>query len=143
MIPLLLSLIIRFSRDFLVFSALEQRQHSFSCRVKGQKFFERDTVTPLSTHQHHGFKLQKDCNDLWDSQTHFYGSKVCLSFVRVSLNNNQSCMFIYYLIIYLFHLSFLCYHTMCPPFLRIQLFHFPGPFILDVLLCFLFFPSGL
>lgn len=56
-------------------------------------------------------------------------------------------MFIYYLIIYLFHLSYL-YHTsrMCPPFFRIQLFHFLGPFILGfVLLCspILFCPSFL
>lgn len=39
-------------------------------------------------------------------------SKLCLRYVRVSLNNNCCCMFIYYLIIYLFHFSY--FHTMCP-----------------------------
>lgn len=47
----------------------------------------------------------------WALQVH----KLCPRFIgRVSLNNDQSCMFIYYLIIYLFHL--LCHHTMCPSF---------------------------
>lgn len=59
-------------------------------------------------HNSHRFKLKRDCIDFWDSWTRAFG------FVYVSLNNNQSCRFIYYLIIYLFHLSF--FFHMCPLF---------------------------
>lgn len=85
----------------------------FSCGVKGQKFFERDTLISLSNHMASNSK--RTVMTCWIPRpTNFNGSKVCRRFVWVSLNNNQSCMFIYFFIIYLFHLSYLCYHTMCP-----------------------------
>lgn len=75
----------------------------YPCGVKGQRFFERGTGRPFIWLQ----CLKK--------QAHLYEFKPHLASARAPLNTNMSCVIIYYLIIYLFLLSYFINLTGCCP----------------------------
>lgn len=112
--------------------------------LQGQKVFETDVVAPLNQHSNSSTSVQSlmICVILKHMSRAFTGPNCVSGLLESLLNNNQSCIFTYYLIIYLFislyHLTLVVYihslgstcwiHSSLRPFVV-------NPFCLSLLLC--------